>query len=82
MQRHEGFSSDLKGKNNLVNEKNSYAWWHEPLIPAVRVQRQEVAASLKSAGHFRGLPGLHRELYTSQGYKVRLGYYKTIDRIQ
>jgi hypothetical protein len=45
----------------ILKVLNSRAWWHTPLIPALRRQRQ-------ADFWVRGQPGLQSEVQDSQGY--------------
>ena len=61
----------LRGKYDwlgewLINSGGiSRVWWHTPLIPALRRQRQVVLCELEASLVYRvnlGQPGIHREI--------------------
>lgn len=41
------------------NQAQGWAWWHEPLIPALECQKQDDSTATWSADQTSGQPGLH-----------------------
>lgn len=62
---HAGKTAFVHIKYKSFFKRGECAWWHTPLIPSHRRQRQA------NHGEFGDKPGLHSAFQASQGHKVK-----------